>query len=340
MATIYDIAKLCGISPATVSKALSNATDVSAATRERVRRVASELNYIPDSRAKSLSRNRSWSLGILCQDGSDMGLRHYLFAGIIESFKHEVERMGYDVSFVSNHVGSMGLSFLGHCRYRKVDGVFIVNADAQSADVQELLSSDLPKITFDYSDERVGSVTTDSYTGMTLLYNHLHELGHRNIVYMHGEGDKFITNERITAFKRSAEACGDRVDDDSFIESAYYSIPAGKEAMRKLLMREQTPTAVICSDDYTALGAIDAIHEAGLTVPEDISICGYDGIEITQLISPQLTTIKQDTEEIGRTAAESLMNQIHNRNIRYTGKMSITPQLIIGQSCSQPRKDG
>jgi DNA-binding LacI/PurR family transcriptional regulator len=101
LATIYDIAKLCGFSPATVSKALSGASDVSVATRNKIRQAASRMDYIPDGRAKGLSKNRSWTIGILCQDGSQLGLRHYLFASILESFKNVVERHGYDIVFIS-----------------------------------------------------------------------------------------------------------------------------------------------------------------------------------------------------------------------------------------------
>ena len=131
------------LSPATVSKALSGASDVSVATREKVREAAGKTGYIPDGRARALSQNRSWTISVLCQDGSEMGLRHYLFAEIIESFKSVVERHGYDILFISNQVGKMGLSYYGHCRYRKADGVFIVNTNHSSGEARELMDSDL-----------------------------------------------------------------------------------------------------------------------------------------------------------------------------------------------------
>jgi LacI family transcriptional regulator len=334
MATIYDIAKACSLSPATVSKALSGAPDVSAATRGRVRQIAKKLDYIPDGQAKALSQNRSWTICVLCQDGSDMGLRHYLFAEIIESFKSVVERHGYDIVFISNHVGKMGLSYYGHCRYRKADGVFIVNTNHASEDAAELMESDLPKIAIDYSDASIGCVMTDCDMSMALLYNHLFDLGHRNIVYMHGDAGKYITDMRIKSLKKAAASRGESLRPEQLVESKYYSPQGGYTSMKKLLLNGERPTAVIASDDYSAVGAIHAARDMGLSVPEDISIVGFDGIEITQLMSPRLTTIRQDTTGMGAKAAESLIKQILgiDRNHKHEN-IVLEPQLIIGESC-------
>ena len=333
MVTIYDIAKRCGVSPATVSKALSNATDVSATTREKIRAAAVEMHYVPDSHAKSLSRNRSWSIGILCQDGSEMGLSHYLFAAIIESFKRNMEQQGYDIFFVSNQVGNMDFTYLQHCHYRKADGVFVVNSNPGYPDSAELIKSSIPKIAFDYSDENIGAVTTDSVLGMRMLYDHLYELGHRDIVYLHGDLQREVTKERIEALKSAAQEKGESFGRENLVQSTYYSIRDGHAAMKGLLESGRKPTAVICSDDYTAMGVIGAIREAGMSVPEDISVCGYDGIEITQLVYPQLTTIKQDTKAIGESAAKYLVERMNGGKNLPNEIIKIQPQLIIGESC-------
>ena len=338
MITIYDIAKECGVSPATVSKALSEATDVSEKTRERIRRTAAEMHYVPDARAKSLSRNQTWSLGILCQDGSEMGLRHYLFAAIIEGFKKSVEKHGYDIVFISNHVGDMSFSFLEHCRYRKLDGIFLVNASPENSECIELMAGNLPKIAFDYSSRNIGCVSTDSNLGMKLLYDHLYDLGHRDIVYLHGDVTRLVTQTRIAALQKAAAARGEEFTDDMLVQCDYYSVSAGYDSMKSLFDAGRIPTAVIASDDYTAVGVIKAINEAGLRVPEDISVCGYDGIEITQLMSPQLTTIRQNTDAIGEKAAQSIIAQIKGTKKRSSGVISIKPELIIGESCAPARK--
>lgn len=334
MATIYDIAKACGLSPATVSKALSNASDVSAATRERVRRTAQELDYVPNAGARALSQSRTWSIGVLCQDASQMGLWHYFFAQVIESFKDYVERHGYDIVFVSNKVGNLGLSYLGHCRYRHVDGIFIVNTDHSQKDARELMESNLPKIAVDYEDDAIGCVMTDPSESMKMLFTHLYDNGHRNIVYLHGERGKFITEARISALEKAAAdpACKDVTL--RLFPSRYYSIEGGYDSMKKLLAATPSdrPTAVIASDDYSAIGVIEAIRDEGLSVPGDISVVGFDGIEITQRSTLKLTTIRQDTKAIGEEAAKNLLAQISGEeNVPKTIK--IPPQLLLGESC-------
>ncbi len=334
MATIYDIAKICGLSPATVSKALSGAVDVSVATRSKVRSIASKVDYIPDGRAKSLSQNRSWTITVLCQDGSEMGLKHYLFAQILESFKSVVERHGYDVVFISNQVGKMGLSYYGHCRYRRADAVFIITADFNSEHARELIESDLPKIAIDYSDPYIGCVITDCDKSMSLLYDYLYELGHRNIVYLNGDRQKYITEARIASLRKAVEQKGLKFDPNCLIQSRYYSIQGGYAAMAEALRRVPRPTAVIASDDYSAVGAINAAKDMGLSVPGDVSIVGFDGIEITQLIPPKLTTIKQDTTGMGAKAAESLIKQILGFNSGTKPEnIVLEPKLLIGESC-------
>ena len=334
MATIYDIAKACGLSPATVSKALSNASDVSAATRERVRKTAQELDYVPNAGARALSQSRTWSIGVLCQDASQMGLWHYLFAQVIESFKDYVEQHGYDIVFISNKVGNLGLSYLGHCRYRRVDGIFMVNADYTQKDTKELIDSNLPKIAIDYEDEKIGCVKTDPNESMKMIFAYLHRLGHRNIVYLHGERGKYISEARISALEKATSELGDEKTQFRLFPSKYYSIEGGYESMKKLLMAtpNDRPTAVIASDDYSAIGVIEAIRDAGLSVPEDISVVGFDGIEITQRTNLRLTTIRQDTKAIGEAAAKSLLAQIAGEKIEER-TISLKPQLILGESC-------
>lgn len=334
MATIYDIANICGLSPSTVSKALSGAPDVSLSTRDRVRKVAGLVDYVPDGRAKALSQNRSWTISILCQDGSHMGLKHYLFAEILESFKSVVERHGYDIVFVSNQVGKMGLSYYEHCRYRKADGVLIINTNYSSEEAQELIRSDLPKIAIDYADTHIGCVTTDCDKSMALLYNHLYNLGHRSIVYMHGEANKYITLARIKSLGKAMAKKGQLLNESCLLPSVYYSIKNGYDSMKALLGRSERPTAVIASDDYSAIGAIHAVRDSGFSVPGDMSIVGFDGIEITQLTEPKLTTIKQDTTGMGVKAAESLIKQILGFDKRSRPEIIILePKLLVGNSC-------
>lgn len=261
-----------------------------------------------------------------------MGLRHYLFAEIIESFKNVIERHGYVIELIPGRGARTGLSYLGHCQKRNADGVFLVNADHDSRETRQLLDSDLPKIAIDYRDEAVGCVMTDCDKAMDLLYGHLHDLGHRDIVYVHGQ-PKHITDQRIRALRRAMEARGQGLRPEQLLASHYYSRQAGCAAMGELMGRDRRPTAVIACDDYSAIGMLQAAGEMGLAVPRDISLVGFDGIELGQLVSPRLTTIRQDTAGMGAKAAESLLKQMLGIDRRAQPEtIVLEPQWIPGDS--------
>ncbi len=335
MVTIEDIAKYCSLSPETVSEALKGAPDISLTVRDLVRKAAMELGYLDDNSGPANTRTRSWTICVLCHDKSEWGVHHYLFSSIIESFRSAVERHGYDIVLLSEHWNKKDLSYYGHCRYRKADGVLIVTADYHAKETMELIESDLPKIAIDYSDARIGCVTTNSEKSMALLYNHLYDLGHRRIVYMHGE-KSYITEKRIAGLKAAMAEKGEIMTPGHLISSTYYSIKGGYESMHALLLRPQRPTAVIASDDYSAIGAIQAAKDLRLSIPQDISLVGYDGIEITQCFTPRLTTIRQDTKGMGIKAAENLIKQILRvEPSSGPDRIVLEPQLLIGDSTTR-----
>lgn len=275
------------------------------------------------------------TIGVLCSDGSETVLRHSFYAGIIERFKSMVERHGFDVFFLSNQIGRTGISYRDHLALRNADGVFIVSADRAAQSVRELLMCDIPKIAVDYADGSTGCVMTDCDKSMALIYNHLYDLGHRNIVYMHGEPG-YLTDARINGLKSAAAARGAELPAESFMQSKYYSMEAGYACMKQALSRNDRPTAVIASDDYGAIGAVSAARDMGLCVPGDVSVAGFDGFEAAQYMLPKLTTIKQDTMGLGTKAAENLIKQILRVGDR--GKpetILLEPKLIIGDSCSK-----
>jgi len=330
MVTIDDIAKRCGLSPQTVLKALKGEPDISLGDRDKVREAAIEMRYFSGDESTAVGRPRSWTICILCNDKSEWGVHHYLFSSIIESFRSVVERHGYDIVFLSDHIGKQDLTYLGHCRFRKADGVLIVTADYTNKDTRELIESDLPKIAIDYSDDNIGCVMTNSEKSMALLYNHLHQLGHRNIVYMHGEAG-YITEKRIEGFKKAMIAKGEVCLPQHIVSSVYYSIKGGYESMHELLLRHNRPTAVIASDDYSAIGAIQAVKDLRLSIPDDISLVGFDGIEMTQCLMPRLTTVRQDAKGMGAKAAENLIKQI--LRVEKSGgpeQIILEPELLVG----------
>ena len=145
--TIKDVAAKCGLSISTVSKAFNNYADISAETREVVQRAAKEIGYYPNAIARTLKTNRSYNLGVLFQEESGTGLTHAFFAQLLQAFKAEAEKHGYDITFINHNIGWSGMTYLEHCRYRNVDGVCVVCASFYAPEVVALVDSDIPVVT-------------------------------------------------------------------------------------------------------------------------------------------------------------------------------------------------
>ena len=173
MISIRDIAKECGVSVATVSKALNGHHDISAQTRETVCRKAAEMGYQPNSAARALKTNRTYNLGVLYEDPQHSGLGHEYFSRILESFRAQAEACGYDVTFINRNVGKRRSSYLEHCRYRGVDGVCVVCVNFLDPQVLELVQSELPVVTVDHMFNNRTSIVSDNVKGVQTLVNHV-----------------------------------------------------------------------------------------------------------------------------------------------------------------------
>src|SRR5690554_2670896 len=179
MVTIYDISKKSGYSPTTVSKALNNYSDIKTETKEKIKKIARQLGYFPNSQAKALATKKTWNIGVLFSDEEHAGLSHYFFSQILEHFKREAESKGYDLTFISRDIGKKDMTYLEHCRYRQVDGIIIACIDFADLQVQELIRSKIPVVVIDESSLSNSSVNSENIEAANLLYNYLFSLGHR-----------------------------------------------------------------------------------------------------------------------------------------------------------------
>lgn len=332
MVTIYDISRKSGYSPTTVSKALNDYPDIKEETKEHIKKIARQLGYFPNAQAKALATKKTWNIGVLFADEEHTGLSHYFFSQILEHFKKEAESKGYDLTFISRDIGNRDITYLEHCRYRQVDGIIIACIDFHDLQVQELIRSHIPVVVIDESFlNDSSSVNSENQKGTNMLYHYLYKLGHRKIAYIHGQRYNFVTQARIKGYLQAIEENNQVYNPDYLIEGRYYAPQVGYKRMKQLLELEQPPTAVMMADDYMALGAIDAIKESGLKIPDDISITGYDGIEISQLIRPRLTTIKQQPDIMGKKAAIKLIEMIENPKAK-TEIINVPVILIEGES--------
>ncbi|MCM1326776.1 MAG: LacI family transcriptional regulator [Bacteroidales bacterium] len=335
MASLKDISKICGVSVATVSKALNNHKDIGEDTKKHIRQVAKEIGYSPNLSARALKTNRTYEIGVLFMDDALSGLTHDYFSRVLDSFKRAAEKSGYDITFINacrNREGRM--SYLEHCRYRGFDGVMLACIDVSDPEVIELVQSNIPLVTIDYLFNNRIAVISDNVTGMRELLEYIYGKGHRKVAYIHG-AKSAVTDSRLTSFYNTAEKLGMEVPEEYIGEAAYRNTEDTYQVTTELLNLQNPPTCIIFPDDFAAFGGINAIRDRGLRIPEDVSVAGYDGINAARHIQPSLTTIRQDTEQMGCVAARELISLIERPKTTIVEQIVIPGNLIEGQSVAE-----
>ena len=331
MVSMKDIAKACDVSVATVSKALSGQQDIGEETRKRIARKAEELGYMANASARALKTNRTYNIGVLFVDPMHGGLAHEFFSGVLDGIREEAEKNGYDIAFINSSVGKRPSTYLQHCLYRGVDGVVIATADFADPMVLELVNSDLPVVPIDHMFNDHASVISDNLRGMDALVRYVVSMGHRDLALIHGEKTT-VTTSRLTGFYRACEELGIRVREDMVRESKFHDPEGCARITKEILSLPERPTCIFFPDDYSCIGGYNAIREAGLRVPEDISAVGYDGIPLSRILSPVLTTWRQDSGGLGKTAAARLIEQIEHPKTAILDREIISGKLQEGAS--------
>jgi len=307
MVSIKDIASVCGVSIATVSKALNGHNDVSESTKTMIRETAKKLGYLPNSQARALKTNRTYNLGVLFAERAHSGLTHSHFAAVLNGLKNEAEAHGYDITFISRRIGESVMTYYEHCVCRNVDGVVIVCADDfEDPQVKELLCSSVPTVIIDYESPYSPAVLSNNEAGMRTLVRYAYSMGHRKIAYIYGEPSG-VTSVRVKSYEDTLRSLNINVRSD-YLLAGRYQDPAGTEKLSEELMKlDDPPTCVILPDDFSAIGALAAFEKLDMSVPEDVSVMGYDGILLSEFMNPRLTTFVQDTGRIGAEAASRLI---------------------------------
>jgi len=332
MVSMKDIARRCGVSVATVSKALNGLPDIGEETRQRICAAAAEMGYMTNSAARALKTKRTYNLGVLFVDERRSGLSHEYFSSILEGFKQESEAHGYDITFINSNVGDRPISYLRHCRYRGLDGVLIACVDFHDPRVVELVQSNIPVVTIDHIFPDRQAILSDNVDGLEALVRYAYDRGHRRIAFLHGE-DTSVTKGRLTGFYKACRELGLEVPEGYVHRCIYHDPSCCEDATRKLLKLPERPTCIIFPDDYSFMGGYNALMEAGLRMPEDISALGYDGINLARLM--HLTTYTQNAMTIGRTSAQRLIALVEDPDSVSKEPILIHGGLLEGTSVKQ-----
>lgn len=323
MVTLKDIANLCNVSVATVSRALNGQSDVNSNTAKRIRRLAQEMGYYPNAAARALKTNRSYNIGILYEDE----IHHEYFSLLIDRIRTSAEQKGYDITFLSK---SKQTAYYEHAKYRGLDGVIILQATFEAPEVMQLAGSDLPCVAIDYQYTCCPCVISNHHSSIDQLVRHAYERGYRKIAFVHGQPG-YITDQRVNGFYKTCCSLGLNVP-EGYVQAAFYHEPqSNAEATKRLLALPDPPSCILYPDDYSCLGAFTQLERAGLSIPDDIGIIGYDGIMLSTVIRPRLTTYKQDVQKKGEMAVELLISQIEAPGVRPKDEcVVVSGQLVPG----------
>ncbi|NLC32710.1 MAG: LacI family transcriptional regulator [Clostridiales bacterium] len=333
--TIKQVSEYCGISISAVSKALNGYPDIGEKTRKRVIEAAKELGYRPSAIARGLKTGRTFNLGVVYSEDSGSGFLHHFFSPILEAFRAEAEQHGQDITFISSSIKSQDkriMSYLEHSLYRNVDGVCLVCCDFGQEQVNELIRSNIPIVTIDHPFPGRCCIASENSQGMKELTEYVIAQGHRKIAMIYGLTSSSATRDRTSSFLETMNSFGLDVPEGYMVASPYHNPQTTKEAVKNILALRDRPSCIMMQDDFSALGGMEAIAEAGLNVPADISVTGFDGVEILQMCYPRLSTVAQGTQKIGQEAARQLISLIEDSKYQAPDIIKVPTRLIRGDT--------
>lgn len=330
MSTIKDIARQTGFSVSVVSRALNNKYGVKDETRLLITNAAKELKYYPHAAARSLVTRRTETIGVMMADISEP-----FYSQIIKGMELSASKTGYTLLF-SNSYESLEQRHVVQrlIESGRVDGLIIIGSNIKEKNfVLHLLEREIQFVLIErnFSDPRVNCIWVDNVEGAFRAVNYLIEKGHRRIAHISGNLNYQTALDRLEGYKKALQTAGLPFIEE-LITTGKFIWQDGYRAMKELLCYQPTCTAVFAANDTMAYGALQAIDEAGLTVPGDIAVVGFDDLEFSHLTSPPLTTIHQPRYEMGEQAVKILV-ELLNGDQDCTGiKHCLIPELVIRRS--------
>ncbi len=341
MATGREIAELCGVSIATVSRVFNQPETVNEETRERVLRVAQELDYRPNESARTLSSRQSTMIGLVWDtDHRRPGWRHPYLQDLLIGLKSALSAHGYHLLMLatsgdSREVGASladPVGYVNMTRRHHLGGLVLIDSGSDAEAFAAFAQSGVPCVAVDVAVDgpRATYVTSDNVGGGVSAVRHLARLGHSRIATITGPPGNQPSDARISGYRTAMRESGLRLRDDYAVAGDFYRA-SGTTAMHRLLSLPDPPTAVFAASDEMAVGALLAARAAGLRVPEDLALVGFDDIEIASVVDPALTTVAQDKPGFGVAAAKAIMAMITGEGRE--SPVILPTQLIVRDSC-------
>lgn len=332
--TIKDIAREAGVSITTVSRVLNNKEEgMSQKTREKVLRVMEEVNYQPNKLARGLVTKRSNMLGLIVPNISNP-----FFPELCRGAEDEANKRNYSLIICnSDDQSQKEENYLRLLQEQQVDGILLSSKNRLSkTSKNQLQSGKIPYVLFDRGEEATNQsgVFLDNKRGGYLAGKHLTDLGHIQIACMTGPTEIQNSQQRLSGFQRALMEVTVELPPSSILVGDFQMDTAYRIAKR--FLQNNTVTAIFASNDLMACGIYQAAHELGIQIPDQLSIVGFDDISLVTALIPKLTTVRQDTYEMGRKAIELLINQIENKS---SEGVVFEPTLIVRESTKQIKKE-
>ena len=334
---IADVAREAGVSKTAVSFAFNSPERLSSETAIRIREVAGALGYRPNPVARMLTQRQTMTLGVLTPQALAVIFSNPFFALFSEGVAHAAEELGYELHFISPLHGSLALA-MGRST---VDGVVAIGLSADHPEVGQIRGTGLPMVLVD-SDEMPehSSIVIDDEAGARLAAEHLLSLGHRDVLVMAVEGPAALDGEpgghgvsrrRLRGYRAAFEA-GELAIQDDHVMVGRASIDGGSSAFKRAWALGLRPTAVLAMSDALAIGAMRAAREEGLRIPDDLSVVGFDDIDLAAHVDPPLTTVHQPIRQKGADAVRLLLAEVERREANRPEHIRLDTRLIIRSS--------
>jgi DNA-binding LacI/PurR family transcriptional regulator len=323
--TIYDVARLAGVSTATVSRALNGTGHIAPATHATIEAAVEQLGYRPNTIARSLVMRSTQTIALLLPD-----ITNPFYAALVSGIQQTALAHGWTMLLCTTESDAEREEhYLGVLRAKQVDGVLVDGLVLPSDRIARFVEDGFPIVCLDRDiDSRsIPVVQVDNRLGGRIATRHLIDLGHRRIAHVTGAGELGISDERLAGYRDALTEVGLPVD-FQLVEEGRFTDEGGHDAARKLLEREPDLTAIFAANDLSALGVLNAMAEVGKRVPEDVSVVGFDDLHLSAYTSPPLTTIRQPAIAIATLATEILIGLTRgqpNDQMRHL----LEPELVV-----------
>jgi LacI family transcriptional regulator len=330
---IQEVARRANVSTATISRVLNGSTKVKASTFERVKQIIDELHYVPNTSARTLRIGKSQLLGLIVSD-----INNPFFPELIDDFESRAREHGIDVVFSHTNYQPDRLE---HCLKRlierNVDGIAVCTSETNPAAFEFAARHRRPFVLMNQEGVRTPyhNINVDHMSGALEAIRHLHKLGHRRIGFISGPSSFNSTRRRQEAFLSAMKLCRLRVNEQWVIEGDLH-IQGGQAAMAQLLHTTPRPTALFCTNDLMAFGALRAAHEYNVAVPEDFSIIGFDNLPVCDLVTPPLSSVDIPRREIAAHAFKMLLKAANSKLDRKLPTPTVKTSLTLRASTAPP----